>query len=74
VAVLDAWCAGGIVMDDTRRADERFKWLPSYLPQVQGRCPACGATSLFLASGNHITCAIIGCPNPCAAGELLGDG
>ncbi len=40
-------------------------------PQVVGRCPACGTASLFLAVGGHITCSVIACPDPCAAGDLL---
>ncbi|MGW5582845.1 DUF6085 family protein [Streptomyces sp. NPDC003857] len=38
---------------------------------VQGHCPACGWTSLFLAHGGHVTCSRLECPNPCAADELL---
>jgi hypothetical protein len=40
-------------------------------PKVAGACPrGCGET-LFLAEGGHVTCALLGCPNPCAADELL---
>lgn len=38
---------------------------------VQGRCPACGASSLFLGDGGHVTCARLECPKPEAADELL---
>jgi len=41
---------------------------------VQGRCPACRGASLFLGSGGHVTCARLGCPNPCAADDLLHGG
>ncbi|MGQ4733312.1 hypothetical protein ACUN3E_37355 [Streptomyces sp. Ju416(a)] len=44
------------------------------MPDVQGHCPACGAASLFLGEGGHVTCARIECPNPCAADELLHGG
>jgi len=40
-------------------------------PEVQGRCPACRGNYLFLGSGGHVTCSLIGCPNPNAADELL---
>ena len=40
-------------------------------PTVQGCCPACRATSLFLGTGGHVTCARIDCPNPSAADDLL---
>ena len=40
-------------------------------PTVQGHCPACGATSLFLGAGGYITCARIDCPQPDAATTLL---
>jgi hypothetical protein len=43
-------------------------------PRVDGRCPACGWASLFLAVGEHITCARLDCPDPCAADELLARG
>lgn len=38
---------------------------------VQGTCPACGGKHLFLGEGGHVTCSLIGCPNPCAADDLL---
>lgn len=38
---------------------------------VQGRCPACRATSLFLGPGGHVTCSRIDRPDPCAADDLL---
>lgn len=41
------------------------------MTDVQGRCPACGGSSLFLGSGGHVTCSRIHCSNPCAADELL---
>lgn len=40
-------------------------------PTVQGRCPACGGTLLFLGAGGYVTCARIGCPDPTAATDLL---
>lgn len=40
---------------------------------VVGYCPmGCGET-LFLAAGGHVTCSMIGCPNPTAVDDLLGD-
>jgi hypothetical protein len=38
---------------------------------VQGRCPACHKSSLFLGDGGHVTCSRLDCPNPCAADEML---
>jgi hypothetical protein len=40
-------------------------------PVVKGRCPACGAASLFLASGGYVTCASLDCTNPAQASALL---
>lgn len=40
-------------------------------PHVQGRCPACNRTSLFLGSGGHVTCARLDCPNPTLADDQL---
>lgn len=42
-------------------------------PLVQGRCPACGGSSLFLGSGGYLTCARLECPQPDAATEVLAD-
>ncbi|MER7813830.1 hypothetical protein [Streptomyces sp. NPDC096153] len=38
---------------------------------VQGRCPACGKTSLFLGAGGYVTCSRLECPEPDAASTLL---
>lgn len=40
-------------------------------PDVQGQCPACGATSLFLGDGGYPTCRRAECPDPTAAADLL---
>ena len=41
------------------------------MQKVQGHCPACRGTSLFLGTGGYVTCARLDCPNPTAADELL---
>ncbi|MFF0055701.1 DUF6085 family protein [Streptomyces microflavus] len=41
------------------------------MPDVQGRCLACGGSSLFLGEGGHVTCARIGCPDPTSVDDLL---
>lgn len=38
---------------------------------VQGRCPACGWTTLFLGDGGYVTCSRADCPQPDAASTLL---
>jgi hypothetical protein len=40
-------------------------------PDVQGHCPACGASSLFVADAGYITCSRLECPDPGAAARLL---
>jgi hypothetical protein len=40
-------------------------------PHVQGKCPACGDASLFLASGGYVTCASLSCTDPSRASDLL---
>lgn len=40
-------------------------------PLVQGRCPSCNGSSLFLGSGGYVTCSRLDCPNPTAADDLL---
>lgn len=45
--------------------------LASGLPLVQGRCPACGTSGLFLGSGGYVTCSLAACPEPDAASTLL---
>ncbi|TFI30174.1 hypothetical protein E4P36_05360 [Streptomyces sp. 4R-3d] len=41
------------------------------MPDVQGRCPACGTSSLFLSEGGHVTCSRTACVAPGAADQLL---
>lgn len=33
-------------------------------PRIVTRCPSCGSQTLFIGDGGHLTCALIGCPNP----------
>lgn len=40
-------------------------------PRVEGRCPACGARSLFLGAGARVTCASLSCTSPCAVDDYL---
>ncbi|WP_329390296.1 hypothetical protein [Streptomyces sp. NBC_01716] len=41
------------------------------MSDVQGRCPACGGSCLFLGEGGHVTCSRLDCPDPTAADDLL---
>lgn len=56
-----------------RRHHHHPRGLTMGLPEVVGRCPACGAASLFLAGGGYVTCARIDCPRPDAVADLLDD-
>lgn len=47
--------------------------LAAGLPLVQGRCPACGTSGLFLGDGGYITCSLADCPQPDAATEVIAD-
>jgi hypothetical protein len=40
---------------------------------IQGHCPACGGTSLFVAEGGYITCSRVDCSEPDAAASILED-
>lgn|SRR5574338_118910 len=62
--------AKGQVGDSSRfpQGIERGAW---GFPKVAGRCPSCGLESLFLAVGGHITCAVIGCKEPCLVDDWL---
>lgn len=40
---------------------------------VQGRCPACGLTTLFVGDGGYITCSNVDCPRPDLVNELIGE-
>lgn len=40
-------------------------------PDVQGGCPACGGSSLFVADAGYLTCSRLECPDPDAAARLL---
>lgn len=48
------------------RLDETVK-------RLQGKCPACGSNSLFIASGGWATCSISDCPNPTLASDTEED-
>lgn len=39
--------------------------------RVQGRCPACNGSSLFLGAGGHVTCSRLDCPDPTKADDML---
>jgi hypothetical protein len=41
------------------------------LPDVSGRCPACGLKTLFLGVGGYVTCSLSDCPNPVMASQML---
>lgn len=41
------------------------------MEKVSGECPrGCGST-LFLGADGHVTCSLLGCPDPAAASNLL---
>lgn len=43
------------------------------MTNIAGYCPmGCGQT-LFVGARGHVTCSLVGCPNPCAVDELLQD-
>jgi len=42
--------------------------------RVQGKCPACGRSSLLLGSGGYVTCGRLECSNPTAATDALEGG
>ena len=50
---------------------ENNKWDQVGHPRVRGRCPSCGAESLFLGSNGYVTCGVIGCKNPSAPTDVL---
>ena len=33
-------------------------------PKIATRCPGCGAESLFIGNGGHLTCAVLRCSQP----------
>lgn len=43
-------------------------------PNVAGRCPACGSSSLFLGAGGWVTCSLDKCPNPTAWADAMEHG
>ena len=47
------------------------KWKQVGNPRIRGRCPSCGADSLFLGNNGYVTCGVIGCKDPAAATDLL---
>mgnify|MGYP000885609917 FL=1 len=41
--------------------------------KVAGSCPVCGSRSLFIASGDYVTCGYLQCPDPTFVADLLVD-
>ncbi len=35
--------------------------------RIVTRCPSCGSQTLFIGSGGHLTCSLLGCPSPSVA-------
>ena len=56
---------------DSEKAAEWIAENSSPHPLVQGRCPACNGSSLFLGSSGYVTCSRLDCPNPTAADDQL---
>lgn len=44
---------------------------PTAFADVQGHCPACGKSALFLGANGYVTCSRRECPAPDAASTLL---
>jgi hypothetical protein len=44
---------------------------PHGFTRVQGRCPACRHSALFLGDGGYITCGNLQCTDPAAATDML---
>lgn len=58
-------------MDTPKSPNEPFPTIPNGFPHVEGRCPSCHLSSLFLGDGGGITCGNLHCENPLAAGEAI---
>ena len=41
-------------------------------PWVKGKCPACGTSSLFVATHGYLTCGYLPCPDPTSPSEAIG--
>ena len=39
--------------------------------RLEGKCPACGWSGLFVGSGGYITCSQYDCPDPGAVADIL---
>ncbi|MFG2748052.1 hypothetical protein [Streptomyces xanthophaeus] len=69
VTLVNAICLCGHRDQHTCRADWANR--PTPVVDVQGRCPACHWSSLFLADGGYVTCRRLECPDPDAASRAL---
>ena len=38
--------------------------LQKHGPRIATRCPSCGGETLFIGTGGHLTCSVIGCRQP----------
>ena len=54
------------------REDCHHGWRGASAERISTPCPACGAHSLFVGSGGHLTCSVIGCPAPSTADVIDG--
>ncbi|MGC9540200.1 DUF6085 family protein [Streptomyces sp. UG1] len=43
------------------------------MADIQGHCPACGWSTLFVGDGGYLTCSRLECPQPDAAHRILAD-
>ena len=48
--------------DFARQLERELK--QSLTPKITTRCPSCGGETLFIGSGGHLTCSVIGCREP----------
>jgi hypothetical protein len=67
----EADAAIGRLVDEVRRHDADSGPFPHGFARVQGRCPACRMSALFLGEGGYVTCGNLQCTDPCAATEML---
>jgi len=53
-----------IGIEEWAQLQERIIHLESQLTQIRTRCPSCGSQTLFIGTGGHLTCSLIGCKEP----------
>ena len=58
------------IVADLLAVDPGHGWRGAAAGRISTPCPACRSGSLFVGSGGHLTCSVLGCPEPGVETEI----